>query len=168
MQATVAKVVEAATAFQKAEVCFRRSDFTQAEALCRKALADDTTQPDYHAMLAWLVALKPENQSPAKTLESIQMLERAIAINEKCERAFFWRGMLYKRLNKNDLAVKDFRSAVDLNPHNIDAAREVRLYNMRGGRRSSKPPAPSKRPTLSPPKSSDAGKPGLLGRLFKK
>jgi tetratricopeptide (TPR) repeat protein len=168
MQATVAKVVEAATAFQKAEVCFRRSDFMQAEMLCRRALADDATQPDYHAMLAWLIALKPENQSAAKTLESIQMLERAIAISDKCERAYFWRGMLYKRLNKNDLAVKDFRRAVDLNPHNIDAAREVRLYNMRGGRRSSKPPAPSKRSTPAPPKASDTGKPGLLGRLFKK
>jgi tetratricopeptide (TPR) repeat protein len=169
MQATVAKVVDAATAFQKAEVCFRRNDLAQAESLCRMALADDATQPDYHAMLAWLVALKPENQQPPKTLECIQMLERAIEISEKCERAYFWRGMLYKRIGKNDLAVKDFRRAVDLNPHNIDAAREVRLYYMRGGRRSSKPPPPTtKRSTPAPPKPTDGGKPGILGRLFKK
>jgi curved DNA-binding protein CbpA len=169
MQATVAKVVEAATAFQKAEVCFRRNDLVQAETLCRKAHEDDPTQPDYLAMLAWLVALKPENQAPEKTVQSIQMLERAVSMSDKCERAFFWRGMLLKRLGKGEAAYKDFRRAADLNPRNIDAAREVRLYNMRGGRRSSKPPPPpGRRQSPSPPKPIEAQKPGILGRLFKK
>ena len=39
---------------------------SQAEELCRKALEGDPTQADYHAMLAWLISLKPENQAPAK------------------------------------------------------------------------------------------------------
>jgi tetratricopeptide (TPR) repeat protein len=168
MQATVAKVVEAATAFQKADVCFRRNDLVQAETFCRKALADDPTQPDYLAMFAWLAALKPENQEPAKTRESIQMLDRAIDMSDKCERAYFWRGMLLKRSGKNDLAFKDFRRAVELNPRNIDAAREVRLYTMRGGRRSSKPPPGSKRPSPPPPRRDGGQKSGILGRLFKK
>jgi hypothetical protein len=169
-QASVAKVIEAATAFQKAEVCFRRNDFVQAEMFCRKALEDDPTQPDYHAMLAWMLALKPENQSPEKTLESIHLLERAIAMSNRCEKAFLWRGMLFKRLGRNDLAVKDFKRAMDLNPRNIDAAREVRLYNMRGGPagRSSKPPAITKRSSPVPPKNDDSVRPGILGRLFKK
>ena len=167
MQATVAKVVEAATNFQKAEVCFRRNDLVQAETFCRKAMDDDPTQPDYLALHAWLIALKPENQSPEKTLHGIQMLERAIAMNEKCEKAYQWRGMLFKRIGKIELAVRDFKRAVELNPRNIDAAREVRLYNMRGGRRSSKPPAPM-RSTPSPPKVDESEKPGLFGRLFKK
>jgi tetratricopeptide (TPR) repeat protein len=167
-QATVAKVLEAAKNFQKAEVCLRRNDFQQAELFCRRALEDDTTQPDYLAMLAWLIALKEENQTPERTIESIQMLERAIAMNEMCEKAFFWRGMLFKRIGKNEHAVKDFRRAFDLNPRNIDAGREVRLYNMRGGnRRSSKPPA-NKRSTPSPPKPDESVKPGIFGRLFKK
>jgi tetratricopeptide (TPR) repeat protein len=167
MQATVAKVVEAATNFQKAEVCLRRNDLAQAESFCRKAIEDDATQPDYLAMLAWLIALKPENQAPEQTLQSILMLERAIGMSDRCEKAYHWRGMLFKRLGRTELAVKDFKHAVDLNPRNIDAAREVRLYNMRGGRRSSKPPSPS-RLTLSPPKPDDSDKPGIFGRLFKK
>jgi tetratricopeptide (TPR) repeat protein len=168
MQATVAKVVDAATNFQKAEVCFRRNDMVQAETFCRKALEDDPTQPDYHAMLAWLTALKPENQLPEKTIEIIQMLERAITMSDRCEKAYFWRGMLYKRLGRSDLAVRDFRRVMDLNPRNIDAAREVRLYNMRGRGRSSKPPAPIKRSIPSPPKPDEPARPGILGRLFKK
>ena len=168
MQATVAKVVDAATNFQKAEVCFKRNDLVQAETFCRRALEDDATQPDYVALLAWLVSLKPENQSPEKTTQAIQMLERAIGMNDRCEKAYHWRGMLFKRLGKMDLAVKDFKRAVELNPRNIDAAREVRLYNMRGGRRSSKPPPAPRRSSPAPPKPEDSEKPGIFGRLFKK
>jgi curved DNA-binding protein CbpA len=170
MQETVAKVVEATTHFQKAEVCFKRTDYVQAEEWCRKAVQADPTQPDYHAMIAWLTALKPEYQSPEKTHECIQMLDRAIAMSDKCERAYFWRGALYKRLGRGARAIRDFRLAAELNPRNIDAAREVRLHQMRGGRSSSKPPqASSTRPSPLPPKHDEPAKPGgLFGRLFKK
>ncbi len=170
MQDAVAKVVEAAADFQKAEVCFKRNDLAQAEALSRKALKADPTQADYHAMLAWLLSLKPENQSNEKAVESIQMLDKALSMNDRCEKAFFWRGMLNKRVGKVESAYRDFRKAVDLNPHNIDAAREVRLHNMRGGPRgrSSSPPA-NRRSSPVPAKSAKAEeKSGLLGRFFKK
>jgi len=173
MQETVAKVVEAATDFQKAEVCLRRNDLVQAEVLCRNAHEADPTQSEYLAMLAWLFAQKPESQSPAKTAECIQMLDRAISMNTRCERAYFWRGLLQKRIGKADSAVRDFRRAADLNPRNIDAAREVRLHRMRGGRSSSNPPpeptpgTTPQRTSSRPPKPGD-GKAGLFGRFFKK
>jgi curved DNA-binding protein CbpA len=171
MQETVAKVVEAAQSFQKAEVCFKRVDYVQAEDWCRKAVRADPTQPDYHAMLAWLIALKPASQSPEKTNECIRMLDRAIKMSDKCEKAYYWRGALYKRLGRSSRAIQDFKVAADLNPRNIDAAREVRLHEMRGGGRgSSKPPqGSSNRPSPLPPRPDDLAKPsGLFGRLFKK
>jgi Tfp pilus assembly protein PilF len=168
MQETVAKVVEAATNFQKAEVFFKRNDLAQAETFCRRALELDASQADYHALLAWLVALKPENQSPEKTLECVRMFDKAIQLSNRCEKAYFWRAMLNKRLGKNDAALRDFRRVSDMNPRNIDAAREVRLYQMRGTGASS--PAPPKRSSPTPPKPDEPGaKAGsLLGRLFKK
>jgi curved DNA-binding protein CbpA len=170
MQETVAKVVEAATDFQKAEVCFKRNDLAQAESLCRKALKADATQPDYHAMLAWLIALKPENQSPEKAAECIQMLDKALAMSDRCERAFFWRAMLNKRIGRLEAAYRDFRHAMDLNPHNIDAAREVRLHNMRGlpRGRSSSPPAMRRSSPVPAKPGKHEEKSGLLGRFFKK
>jgi tetratricopeptide (TPR) repeat protein len=165
MQEAVAKVVSAAQKFQKAEVCFKRNDLAQAETFCRQALDEDPTQPDYIAMLAWLVALKPESQSAEETGGSIKMLDKAISMSERCERAYYWRGMLHKRLGKTDLALKDFRRAAELNPRNIDAVREVRLHRMRGGRSSAPPPAATRKTT--PPKNEEAGK-GIFGRLFKK
>jgi curved DNA-binding protein CbpA len=173
MQETVAKVIEASQNFQKAEVLLKRNDLVQAEAYCKQALDADPGQADYMAMYAWLAALKPENQSAEKTLESIRALDRAVNISNRCEKAYFWRGMLYKRLGKNDLAAKDFKRVVDLNPRNIDAAREVRLHQMRGGRASNPPPAaaPKRSPVPPKPDGSSKGAPakgGLFGRLFKK
>jgi curved DNA-binding protein CbpA len=173
MQETVAKVIEASQNFQKAEVFIKRNDLVQAEAYCRQALDADPMQADYVAMFAWLTALKPENQSPEKTLESIKMLDKAASLSNRCEKAYYWRGMLYKRLGKNDLAAKDFKRVVDLNPRNIDAAREVRLHQMRGGRGSVPPPPPTlARKSPLPPKPDDAPEKGrnsgLFGRLFKK
>ena len=175
-QDAVAKVIEAATDFQKAEVCFKRNDLGQAETWCKKAAAADPTQAGYHALLAWLIALKPENQSPEKTAECIKMLDRAIALNKRSEYAHYWRGMLYKRIGKNDAALKDFKLVTEVNPRNIDAARELRLHHMRGGgggtsSRSTPPSRTSTRPGQGsgpPPKDQDAAKPGLLNRLFKK
>jgi hypothetical protein len=174
---TVAKVIEAATDFQKAEVCLRRSDYAQAEVLCRKALEADGTQPDYLAMLAWLLALKPENQTPEKTKDSIAMLDRAVAMSSRSEKAYFWRGMLNKRLGRAELAFRDFKTAAELNPRNIDAAREVRLHRMRRGPRSSSPPPLNPSRSAPPPGSTrpkpnsvkpEEPKPSLLGRFFKK
>jgi tetratricopeptide (TPR) repeat protein len=163
-QETVAKVIEAATDFQKAEVCFKRNDMTQAELWCRKAAEGDSTQPNYRALLAWITALKPENQSLEKTLESIKVLDVTLKQNERAESAHLWRGLLFKRIGKDELAMRDFKRAVELNPKNIDAAREVRLFTMRASR-----------PSMPPLRIPDAGgakpdgeKQGLLGRLFKK
>jgi tetratricopeptide (TPR) repeat protein len=170
MQETVAKVIEAAQTFQKAEVFLKRNDLAQAETFCRQALEADATRPDYLAMYAWLLSLKPENQSFEKTVESIRMLDKAVAMNDLCEKACYWRGMLYKRVGKPDLATRDFKRVVDLNPRNIDAAREVRLHQMRGGR-GSNPPPPMARSSTPPPKAKSAEarqKGGLFGRLFKK
>jgi tetratricopeptide (TPR) repeat protein len=164
-QETVAKVIESAMDFQKAEVCFKRNDMAQAEQWCRKAAEGDPTQPNYRALLAWILALKPDHQSAEKTLEAIKALDAALKQNERAESAHLWRGLLYKRVGKDDLALRDFKRTVELNPKNIDAAREVRLFAMRASRPSMPPLRPSDAGAPSKP---DAEKQGLLGRLFKK
>jgi tetratricopeptide (TPR) repeat protein len=166
-QETVARVLEAASNFQKAEVCLKRNDLVQAESYCKRALELDATQADYLAMVSWLASLKPENQSLEKTLECIRLLDEAVFLSDRCEKAVYWRGLLHKRIGKNEVAVRDFKRAMELNPHNIDAAREVRLYQMRVGRGGvgSVPPGPR---TSAPHKADPPPKPGLLQRLFRR
>ena len=167
-QATIASVIEAATNFQKAEICLRRADYPQAEQLCKKAHEADPDQPDYLAMLAWLYALKPENQGGVPTLAAIARLDKAISISNRCERAHFYRGSLYKRLGNASMAAKDFRRAYDLNPRNIDAAREVRLHDMRVHQGSAAPPKRSDAPIHDGTRKPSDKSAGLFGKLFKK
>ena len=163
-QATIATVIEAATNFQKAEVFLKRNDLVQAEAMARKAQEADPDQPDYAAMVAWLDALKPDNQTPERTGVAITLLGRAIKLSDRCERAYFYRGMLHKRLGNPHAAVRDFRKAAELNPRNIDAVREVRLHEMRS-QKGSLPPPPKKKGGSNPPV---PAKGGIFGKLFKK
>jgi hypothetical protein len=156
-QAIVQRILEASLAFQKADILFKRGDLGQAEPLLRHAVELDDTQADYLALLTWIQATKPgAPTTPDATNAHIATLDRAIGLGPRCERAYFFRGMLRKRLGDGSKALADFRSVCDLNPRNVDAQREVRLLEMRGSGKSVPPPKPE----------GEGG--GLLGRLFKK
>jgi len=161
-QQEIANVVAATVEFQKAEICLRKNDLGQAEELARRAVELDPDQADYVALLAWLEALKPTAQTPEATQERIASLDRALKLNDRCERAYFYRAMLYKRQHRDALAFKDFKKVAELNPKNIDAQRELRLYDMRGGPPKRITPAPMQA-AKQPPQ-----KPGLFQKFFKK
>ena len=166
-QAKIHAILDAATEFQKAEIVLKRNDTALAYELAKKAHTLDPEQADYLAMVTWLEAQRPEWVSREKTLEKIAVLDGCIRLNANSERAYFWRGMLYKRIDENSKALKDFKKAGELNPRNLDAMREVRLHNIRGGQ--SKPPpggGSGGRTSGKPPPPEGLG--GLFGKLFKK
>lgn len=152
-QQKVQEVLEASNNFQKALIFLKRNDNAQGEELARKALAADPTQADYLALVTWLDAQKPVNQNRDKTVGLIAKLDDAIKMNANCERAHYYRGMLHKRVDNMKQAMKDLKRAVELNPHNLDAAREIRLHSMRSAEAKA-------------PKPDSIG--GLFGKLFKK
>jgi curved DNA-binding protein CbpA len=170
-QAKIQTILEAATEFQKAEILLKRNlHDVQAYELVRRAVSLDPEQADYMALLTWLDSHKPEWLGREKTLEKIGVLDRCIKKNPHSSRAFFYRGMLYKRIDEGSKAVKDFRKVVELDPRNLDAQREVRLHTMRGGTKP--PPGPGgspggPRPGGKPPPASETLG-GLFGKLFKK
>ncbi len=170
-QEQVMRVLRAATAFQRAEVLLRRNNVAAAEHEARQALADDPEQPDHIALVAWLDAQKPD----ANLLLCIQALDRAVAHQPKNVRALWYRGQLYKRLNKMTRALHDFRLIVEYDPRHVDAQREIRIYNMRrSDRATSIPPSDGRGGSLPPnpsdkPKSDSGGKGGgLIKKLFKR
>lgn len=165
-QAKIQSILEAATEFQKAEFLLKRNlNDPQAYALIKRCVALDSEQADYMATLAWLDAQKPEWQGKDKTLEKVLVLDRCIQKKPKSERAHFYRAMLYKRADMQSKAIMDFTRAAELNPRNLDAAREVRLHNMRTGASKPPPVAPAERSKAA--QAAD-GLGGLFGKLFKK
>jgi curved DNA-binding protein CbpA len=143
-------VLESALEFQKAEVLVRRRDYAQAMQLLRSAIEKSPNEADYHALYAWILHLTNPS-TPAPLDDMLRSLDRALKNNPRHERAHYYKGVVLKRLKRDSEAVRHFRQAAELNPHNVDAAREVRLATMR---RESKPPA--------------SGQGGVLSRLFNK
>lgn len=154
-QRQVQGVLDAIGHFQRAEVFIKAREWQKAAELLRVAVELDPKQADYLAAQAWVEAQTPEGQSKDATQRLILALTKAISLNEKCERAYMARGMLFKRLDNQKNAQRDFQKVTDLNPRNIDAAREVRLFNMRGK-------------SVPPSGASGATESGLLSKFFKK
>jgi len=144
-------VLESALEYQKAEVHARRREYAQAMQLLRSAIGKNADDADSHALYAWILHLTNPS-TPAPLDDMLRSLDRALKVNPRHERAHYYKGIVLKRLKRDNEAVRHFRAAAEINPHNVDAAREVRLANMR---RESKPP-PS------------GGSGGVLSRLFKK
>jgi curved DNA-binding protein CbpA len=144
-QAEVERVLGASHAFQKAQILLRRNDVDQAERLAQEAVSLDP-QPDHLALRGWIHALR--NQLP----EAIELLNRSIEESPQAEEALFYRGTVLKRMGHENKAISDFRRVLEQNPKHLEAAREVRLFEMR----------------RQGAQGEDEGKPGLFGKLFQK
>jgi curved DNA-binding protein CbpA len=177
-QEEVLRVVRAATSFQKAQVHLKRNNLQAAEAEARQALADDPSQADHIALVAWLDASKPNADLDAQ----LKILNECVKMEEFNVRVRWYRGQILKRLGQERRAVEDFRTIVERDPRHVDALRELRLHDMQrtggkgasvsksgGGMRTTGPGAsdPGRpRRSSSPPPPGDKG--GFFGKLFKK
>lgn len=150
---------------EAAEVAFSQREFERAEELLRQYLNDHPRNAPSLALLAWTLSQLPQNQGAGPVREQFRLLDQAIAADWECERAYHYRALLHKRVGAHAAALQDFKMAAQLNPHNVDAAREVRLAEMRAKNGSGPPSSqpvkaarPSNRPTIS----------GLFERLWKR
>jgi curved DNA-binding protein CbpA len=162
-QEKVARVVDAAMEFQKAEILLKKNDLAGAEQLVSRAVQSDPDQPEYLALLVWVRAMRRgdppelrEGQTSTHFDDLIKILDGILAKEAEFERALYYRGVLLKRSGRIERAIRDFRLAAEKNPKNLDAVREVRLYEMR--KRGGAPPA----------KGGEQQEGGLLGKLFKR
>ncbi len=137
-QQLVAKVVDAAMDFQKGEVLFKKGELAQAEQLVESAANADPEQIEYRTLLAWIRAQRlgpPPGLQPGQSTEHfrahIEQLDEVLAQEPQYERALFYRACLLKQAGHLNRAMNDFKAVVAINPRNIDASREVRLYQKR-------------------------------------
>jgi curved DNA-binding protein CbpA len=120
---------EATLEFRKAEAMLKKHDAVQAEAHLRRAVQLAPTIVEYQVLLVWLQA-KPDS-TIGRLRELVTDLDRLLDRDPQSERAYFYRAQLRKRLDLTKEAMADFARAAELNPSNVDAVREVRLYKMR-------------------------------------
>jgi len=146
-------ILDGAMQFQRVELLAKKQDWDEALSLLDRILVASPDEPDYHAMKAWLLMQKHPGKA-APLSDMLASASSALDLHADHEKALFYKGLILKRMGRTAEAYKFFRKANVLNPRNVEAAREVRLSNMRGERVSKAPPPP--------------GAGGLLGNLFKK
>ncbi len=149
-QQEVNKIMNAVVAYQKASVYFRKGNLAEAESLAKQAIDGDPEQAEYRALWVQCEAQKPARAVKGDYSDLIAMMDDAVKREPENERVRMARGDLLKRAGKLEQAVVDFRWVARHFPNNTDAAREVRLFAMRGEAKEEKE------------------KGGLLGKFFKR
>lgn len=122
------------TDFQAAEIALAQHDVERADFLCRAAYEENPRHPETMALLGWLRTLRPDGHETYAIREATDLLDRALDLDPGCERAYNYRAQIRRASGDIAGSLEDFRSASRLNPHNVEAAREVRLHEMRAKR----------------------------------
>lgn len=120
---------EAALEYRKAEALLKKHDVAGAEGHLRRAVQLAPGNVEYQVQLVW-VRVRPD--TPVARLRELSTeLDRLVARAATTGRTYYYRGQVRKRLDLLKEAHADFVRASELDPSNVDAAREVRIFNMR-------------------------------------
>ena len=107
----IQSIIDASTDFQRAEICWKKNDIANAERYITRAYKADP-QSDYTALYVMIIAAK--RPPDARVDDLIRLLDEAIDKNERCERAYFSRGNLKKRVD--EIGKRHFRFSHRLQP----------------------------------------------------
>ena len=147
------KALEAEGIFIKAEILFKKGDFRGAQSLIEEAINLNPEEPEYYVYLGWC---QYKSTRGAALAEARKTLQKSIemGLRDKIDMVNYYLGMLAKVDGQPvEEQKKYFAAAVEANPHNTQAASELRHIEMRAQKAA--------------PKTGDKKKGGLFGR-FKK
>jgi tetratricopeptide (TPR) repeat protein len=124
------QILDSAIAYERVQVFARKHQYDEALELVERILGITKDEPDYHAMYAWLLMHKfPANDAP--TGKIMEALDRALELHQDHERAHLCKAKMLQRMGRQTEAMRHFKRVVQINPNNVDAAREVRVASMR-------------------------------------
>ncbi len=127
-QKKVAAVLDTVQDVHRAEVAVRRRDYVEAEKLLRRVLA--ASDDDVTSML--LLAQCLIETDPSRNAEEvIALMAKVVQATENNDRARFYLGLALKAKSDFGRARACFKQALEMNPNNIEASRELRLIDMR-------------------------------------
>ncbi len=168
-QEVVQKVLRAATSFQKAEVLLRRGNADEAVKQAALAVEGDPEQAEYLALYADLLSQAPERQQSGNYADVLKMVNEARKREPENIRVRNYRARVLKRSGDAAGAHKEYRSIVEQDARHVEAAREVRLYEMRNGKSTTDPSRATPRGVKSDGKNKRDGDIGqIFGKLFKR
>lgn len=124
------RAVEAEMLFQKGEAALRARSYDAALRCFQQAIELFPDEGEYHAHVGWALHLTcPED--PKRAEEAIRHIKRGIKLASDREKPYLFLGRVCKAMGREDVAVKMFTRASQIQPECVEALRELRLINMR-------------------------------------
>jgi tetratricopeptide (TPR) repeat protein len=124
------KLKDAKLELRKGDSALERRDFSSARTCYEEALQSDPT-PDAMAALAWILLFDPQHPDPEQAKD---LLDAALTA-PKCDRALYVSGVLLRVAGDEVRAKARFEQAIQLNPRNAEAQRELRILSRRQQKR---------------------------------
>lgn len=104
--------------------------FDAAVERCQELIDADHDDAEALALQAWAGCRGGE--APEEELRTaLAKVERAVNTDRTNDAAVYHRGLIHKRLGNGPVAIRDFARALQLNPKNLNAEREIRIFSMR-------------------------------------
>jgi Domain of unknown function (DUF4388) len=123
------EALDEAGKLRRAEQLAERRNLAEAARIVDDLIACDPKNADSQAMRAWILYQQFTGARPPRPL--LDAIESALRLNEEHPRALYVKGLIFKRIGKQNDAVRYFQRALDANPQHIEAQRELRLAKMR-------------------------------------
>jgi tetratricopeptide (TPR) repeat protein len=126
-QKQVQAVLETVQDTHRAELMVKRRDWVEAEKILRRVVAVSPDDISANLMLAQcLLQIAPQQHFK----DIVVMLRKVIDTTENNDKAHYLMGVALKT-NNDKRAMGLFKMALEMNPGNVEALREVRLFEMR-------------------------------------
>ena len=125
----VARILSAERRFREGEILLAARDHAGARAAFEDAVRFYPDEAEFHACLGWAtwLSLQPAH-SPSEAARAAQkLLDKALALNARIDRAYVFRGHIHKALGLFREAEAEFEKALLCNPACAEALQELRL-----------------------------------------
>ncbi len=123
-------ILEAENAFQRGVVYLKKNDFEKAHKSLEKAVKLYKEEPEYLCYLAF-ARFKIAKGDGILLEQARELIQKAIRLNNNMDKAHLFHGYMLKEAGRLQEAEKRFERAIQCNPKNTEALRELRLINMR-------------------------------------
>lgn len=116
--------------FQKAEVMLKKKDLPNARKHLTEALKLNPNEAEHHVYWGWLIWLETKKQQDA-----VKHIETGLKMRANVSAAWLFLGHIYKALNDLEKAERAYRKCISLDDKNQEAMSELRVMQMRKGKK---------------------------------
>ena len=127
----VNRILTAEQQYQRADEAMRRKDWDGALEALRWALELDADEGEFHTLRGWVVYLKSQDQGRADPDGAMDHIRKGIALSPQSPTGYYYLGQIKKACGDPAEAERMFRKTIELRPNHVEAARELRLMQLR-------------------------------------